>query len=76
MADVFVKLPCNVGDTVYQATSTVNEYKVSSITIYPNNNILIIADNYEKETSISFGVNCIGKRYFLTKVEAELKAGE
>lgn len=67
MADVLVKIPCNIGDSIYQVTNAITEYKVSSITIYANNNIIITADNYENELSVSFGASCIGKRYFLSK---------
>ena len=74
---LLLRLPCKIGDTIYQVTSTINEYKVSSITIYANDNILITADNYEEELSVCFGKSRIGKSYFLSKEEAEhMKAGE
>lgn len=76
MTDVIIKLPCNIGDNVYHISNASIEYKVSSITIYANNNILITADNYEKDLSICFGVSCIGTRYFLSNIETELKAGK
>lgn len=68
---LLLRLPCKIGDVVYQVTSTINEYKVSSITIYANDNILITADNYEEELSVCFGKSRIGKNYFLSKEEAE-----
>lgn len=77
MTDVVIKLPCNIGDKVYHISNASIEYKVSSITIYANDNILITADNYEEELSVCFGKSRIGKNYFLSKEVAEqMKVGE
>lgn len=72
---LLVRLPCNVGDTLYQVIADINEYTVIAVGIYENR-MIICADNKETGIGFSFDANRIGKRYFLTKEEAEASLAE
>ena len=71
---LLLKLPCKVGDTVYQITRDfVSEYKIRNFICYDNGNIVFdwkcIKGIYKNV--MGFHIDDIGKTVFLTKEEAE-----
>ena len=71
---LLLKLPCKVGDTVYQITRDfVSEYKIRNFICYDNGNIFFdwkcIKGIYKNVRG--FHIDDIGKTVFLTKEEAE-----
>ena len=71
---LILKLPCKVGDTVYQITRDfVSEYKIRNFICYDNGNIFFdwkcIKGIYKNVRG--FHIDDIGKTVFLTKEEAE-----
>ena len=76
-----IKLPCKVGDTVYEVQELrghIQLYEVTSISI-SKNNILFwweIKDGGIYSNTTGFTVYAIGKTVFLTKEEAEAKLKE
>ena len=72
---LLLRLPCKVGDTVWQATSEVHKYIVTCIAIR-GDGVIINTQNYETGIGFSFNAKRIGQRYFLTKEEAEQKLAE
>lgn len=67
---LLLKLPCKVGDVIYQVNSDVDEYAISEISIREDK-VLITAENLEEGLGFCFDANRIGKKYFLTEEEAE-----
>ena len=67
---LLLRLPCKVGDVIYQVNSDVDEYAISEISIREDK-MLITAENLEKGLGFCFDTNRIGKNYFLTREEAE-----
>lgn len=72
---LLLRLPCKVGDTLYQVIADINEYKVTAIEIYEGK-VVICADNLDTGIGFSFCAERIGRRYFLTKAEAEKALAE
>ena len=72
---LLLKLPCKVGDTLYQVISSVEEYIVTTFGVY-DNRLFVCADNMKTGICFSFNVDKIGKRYFLTKEVAETALAE
>ena len=72
---LLLRLPCKVGDKVWQATSEVHKYIVTCIAIR-GDGVIINTQNYETGIGFSFNAKRIGQRYFLTKEEAEQKLEE
>jgi len=75
-----VKLPCKVGDIVYEVNEMrnyVSEFVITSITIYLHSvqyNWKLVNGIYKN--SVGFADFHIGKTVFLTKSEAEVKLAE
>lgn len=75
-----VKLPCKVGDIVYEVNEMrnyVSEFVITSITIYPHSvqyNWKLVNGTYKN--SVGFADFQIGETVFLTKSEAEAKLAE
>lgn len=69
---LLLRLPCKVGDTIYQvnSASAIDKHIVTAIGIYPSK-VIICTENYRTGIGYSFDANRIGKRYFLTQEEAE-----
>ena len=72
---LLLRLPCKVGDTLYQVNGEIGEHIVNAISIHPSK-VIICTENYKTGIGFSFDANRIGKRYFLTKEEAEKKLAE
>lgn len=72
---LLLKLPCKVGDKVYQVLESIRVFEVTAIGVY-DNRIVICTENWETGLGFSFDLKQIGKRYFLTKEEAEAKLKE
>ena len=72
---LLLRLPCKVGDKLYQVISSVEEYEVTAIGIYKDK-VVVCTDNLKTGIGFSFDANRIGRRYFLTKAEAEKKLAE
>lgn len=72
---LLLRLPCKVGDTVYQITRDfISEYQITSMTIYPCS----IQFNWEctkgiYKNVVGFADFEIGKTVFLTREEAEAR---
>lgn len=71
---LLVKLPCKVGDIVYQITRDfISEYQIRNFKCYDNGNIFIdwkcIKGIYKNV--MGFHIDDIGKKVFLTKEAAE-----
>ena len=58
---LLLRLPCKVGDTLYQVIADINEYKVTAIGIYEGK-VVICADNLDTGIGFSFGTERIGRR--------------
>ena len=72
---LLIRLPCKVGDTIWQVTSEVHKYIVTCIAVR-GDGVIINTENYETGIGFSFNAKRIGQRYFLTKEEAEQKLAE
>lgn len=72
---LLVRLPCRVGDTVWQVLDWIREYTVTAFGIYENK-IVVCTENIKSGIGFSFDLNRIGKRYFLAKAEAEKALAE
>ena len=75
-----IKLPCKVGDTLYQPIySSINEYKVTGLCFDIHHNKwmyeVIYEVGFEWHKTVC-DINYIGKTVFLTKSEAEQKLKE
>lgn len=76
---LLLRLPCKVGDTVYQITRDfISEYRIRNFICYDNGNIWF---DWECTKGIyinvrGFHIDDIGKTVFLTKEEAEQKLAE
>lgn len=76
---LLLKLPCKVGDVVYQITRNfVSEFRIRKIDHYDNGNIFfdwtLVYGIYKNVAG--FHIDEIGKTVFLTKEEAEAKLKE
>ena len=67
---LLLKLPCKVGDKVYQVLERIRVLEVTAIGVY-GDKIVIYTENWETGLGYSFDLKQIGRRYFLTKEEAE-----
>lgn len=72
---LLLRLPCKMGDKVYRVSEPIRAFEVTSIGVY-DNRIVICTENWETGIGYSFDAKQIGKRYFLTKEEAEAKLKE
>lgn len=72
---LMLRLPCKIGDTIYQVCDDIREYIVTAIGIYEHR-IVICTENDETGIGFSFNSDRIGKRYFLTREEAEAALAE
>lgn len=76
---LLLRLPCKVGDTVYQITRNfISEFRIKSFIQYSNGNIFFdwecTKGMYKRVDG--FHIDDIGKNVFLTKEEAEAKLKE
>lgn len=67
---LLIRLPCKVGDSVLKVTDRITEYVITAFWIYEGK-MVVCSENYQTGIGFTFDANCIGKRYFLTKEEAE-----
>lgn len=67
---LLLKLPCKVGDTLWQVAGELHECTVIYMEIYKNK-VIINAINDDIGVEFSFDANRVGERYFLTREEAE-----
>lgn len=75
---LLLRLPCKVGDAVYQITNGfISEYEITSAVIYPYNILFkwVCTKGIYKDL-LGFNDFEIGKTVFLTREEAEVKLKE
>ena len=53
---LLLRLPCKVGDVLYQVISSIEEYEVTAIRIYENK-IVVATDNLKTGIGFSFGAD-------------------
>lgn len=76
---MLLKLPCKVGDIVYQITrNIISEYRILKIDVFGNGNMFFewLCTNGIYINICGFDIDEIGKTVFLAKEEAEKKLAE